>query len=125
MCRYLIVNPLVLNHLLTCLNSWKYQNLFMKLYYKILIKKPTREYSNCDDHSRKIRGETAPSNTYSKMSESTVKLRKRYVDHLKDISKHNCPSMTPVICHINPRSWGTLVFSIIKSVPLSTSGMIP
>ena len=53
-------------------------------------KKPTREDENCDGNSRKKRGHSALSNTYSKMSESTGKRRKMYVYHPKDGSKLTC-----------------------------------
>ena len=62
--------------------------------YKDLVehsyKKTTREDANHVYHSRKMRGEAASENTYSKTSDSADKRRKRYVDHLKNISKLTC-----------------------------------
>ena len=62
----------------------------MKVLYNLFIKTRNRVYSNRAVHSRKIRGETASSNTYSDMSEISGKRGKQYVDHLRDRSKHTC-----------------------------------
>ena len=51
-------------------------------------KKSTREDSNRSGHNRKMRGESALSNTYSKMSEISINHRKRYVHHPKYRPKH-------------------------------------
>ena len=48
------------------------------------------EDDNCADHSRKVRRESASLNTYSDMSESAGKRKKKYVDCPKDISKLTC-----------------------------------
>ena len=62
--------------------------------YEVLVelpnKKPTRVDSNRASYIRKIRGEAAPSNTYSKMIDSDGKFRKKYVYCPKHISKHTC-----------------------------------
>ena len=51
-----------------------------------------------------MRGESALSNTYSEMGESSGKRRKRYVDHPKDISKLTClihvPGHSSYICKV-------------------------
>ena len=52
--------------------------------------KPTRAYANRAGHSRKMRGESNSSNTYSNISESASKRSKRCVDRLNDISKTTC-----------------------------------
>ena len=54
--------------------------------YKI----PTREDTNCYSHSRKKREFPTSSKTYSETNKSSVKLRKRYVDHLKYRPKLTC-----------------------------------
>ena len=51
----------------------------MKVYQNLPIKKSTREDSTRDGHSRKKIGEASQSHTYSKISESVGKRRKRYV----------------------------------------------
>ena len=53
-------------------------------------KKTTRADDNHVGHKRKMRGETALSNTYSDMSESASKRRKIYVDHQKNELKPTC-----------------------------------
>ena len=53
-------------------------------------KEPNRSDSNRDGLSSKMRGESAPSTTYPKMSKSSDKHIKRYVDHPLDVSKHTC-----------------------------------
>ena len=50
-------------------------------------KKPTREYANLAGLISKMRVEATSETTYSDMSESSVKHRKFYVDHPRDISK--------------------------------------
>ena len=47
----------------------------------------TRADANCDDLTRKTRGESTSSTIYYEMSESNAKHRKRDVDHPKDRSK--------------------------------------
>ena len=59
-------------------------------------KPPTRKYSNHAGNSRKIRGELASSNTYSKMSEIAFKGIKRYVDNPKYGSKHTSLIHVPI-----------------------------
>ena len=59
---------------------------FVEPSYKI----PTRADTNSAGQISKMRGESAFSNTHSDMSESSGKLRKRYVEHPKDISKPTC-----------------------------------
>ena len=60
--------------------------------YEVVVetsyKKNTRSDTNRDAQSRKIRGEFASSNTYSKTIERSGKHRKRYVYNTRDISKH-------------------------------------
>ena len=67
-------------------------------------KKTTGAYFNRSGHSRKMRGEANSSTTYSNMSESTGKRRKRYVDHLKDRSRLTClfhiPGHSSVECKV-------------------------
>ena len=48
---------------------------------EISYKQSTRTYANRFANTRKQIGEAALSNTYSKMSESTIKYRKLYVDY--------------------------------------------
>ena len=82
-----------------------------------------REDDYRSSHSRKIKQGYASSNTYSKIIHSSNKNRNRYVDYLRDISKHTCLIHGTGIHRMNARSWGDLVLSILKSGLLRTAGM--
>ena len=58
MCRVFIEKLSLLKSLLTCLNKCKYQKLFMKVLYNLVIK-TTRTDDNSAVHSRQKRGEGA------------------------------------------------------------------
>ena len=58
-------------------------------------KKHTRSDSNCAGSSSRMRIEAASSTTYSEMTESSGKRRKRYVYHPKDRSKLTCLIHSP------------------------------
>ena len=87
MCRYLVVNPLLLK---ASVNIFERMEIAEYIYEGVLepsYKKPTRTDARRAGQSRKMRRETALSNTQSEMSESSDKRRKSYVDHPKDRSK--------------------------------------
>ena len=62
----------------------------MKVLWNLLTKKHTRVDENHSGHSKKMRGESDLSNTYSEMTKSAGKRRKRYAYHMKDRSKLTC-----------------------------------
>ena len=88
-------------------------------------KKTTRADSNRAVHSRLKRGDSASSNTYSEMSESSGKRRKRNADHPKVGTNPHVSSMAPDIHNMNARSWETLVLGMLKVGILRNEDMTP
>ena len=56
----------------------------MKVLENLLLIKSIRVDVNCAGHSRKMRGESASSKTYSETSKHAGKRNKKYVDCPKD-----------------------------------------
>ena len=80
-------------------------------------KKTTREYANYSGHSRKMRGEADSSNTYSEMSESASKCRKRYTEHPKDRLKTTCLIHVPEYSSDECNVLGYFDFKYAKTRP--------
>ena len=72
-----------------------------------------------------MRGEDTSSNTYSEMSESSGKNRKRYVDHLKDRSKLNFLIHVPGHSSDECKVLGDFCFKYSKSRPTKDRGNDP
>ena len=87
----------------------------MKVLQK-LLQKPTGEDSNRAGIIRKMRGEAASSTTYSEMNESSVKLRKMYVDHPNDRLKLTYSIHGPGNHYMNVRSLKIIQIGIITII---------
>ena len=67
-------------------------------------------------------GESSSSNTYSNMSESSWKHRKRYVDHPKNIPKKTCLIHGPVNPSYECKVLGDFGYTYSKSCPTKYHG---
>ena len=89
--------------------------------YEVVLKpsykKPTRVDTNRADHSRKMRGEAASSNSYSRINEIAGMRIKRYVNRLKDISSPNCLIHGPVYSSDECKVLGDLDSRYSKIMP--------
>ena len=95
MFKYFIVNILLKKYV----NMFEHTEIAEYIYEGVVENyyiKTTRADANRAGHIRKIIGESASPNTYSKMSESAVKRRKRYVDHPKNRPKPTCLIHVPM-----------------------------
>ena len=79
--------------LLKSVNIFKCMEIAKTVYEGVVESshnKTTTSHTNRAGHSRKIRGVTDYSKTYSEKGNHAVKFKQRYVDHPRDRSKLTC-----------------------------------
>ena len=79
--------------LLKSVNIFKLMEITKTVYEGVVEpshNKTTTSHTNRAGHSRKIRGVTDYSKTYSEKGNHAIKCKQRYVDHPRDRSKLTC-----------------------------------
>ena len=91
---------------------------------ELSYKRSTQTDANRDGHSRNKRGEASSYKTHPATSESSGKLMKGYLDHLKSKSK-TCLIHAPRHSSDKCKVLGELVLSTLKVILLRAMGIIP